>query len=179
MGGGRGVGGAYLCGVSQAGPCVRACVGLGANLGDRSATVARAIAMLGDEPGVRVEAVSSLHETDAVTLDGAGGQPRYLNGAAVVETTLSARELLAALLRIERPLGREREREGRWGARTIDLDLLLYGDAVIEEGGLRVPHPRMHERAFVLAPLAEVAPEAVHPVRGETVREMLARLSRG
>lgn len=135
--------------------------------------------MLGEEPGVRVEAVSSLHETEAVTLDGAGGQPRYLNGAAVARTTLSAGELLAALLRIERALGREREREGRWGARTIDLDLLLYGEAVIEEEGLRVPHPRMHERAFVLAPLAEVAPEAVHPQRGETVREMLALLSRG
>ncbi len=135
--------------------------------------------MLGAAPGIAVEAVSSLHETEAVTAEGAAGQPRYLNGAAVVRTSLSAGGLLAALLGIERALGREREREGRWGARTIDLDLLLYGEAVIEEEGLRVPHPGMHERAFVLAPLAEVAPEAVHPLRRETVREMLARVSRG
>ena len=131
-------------------------VGLGSNLGDREATIRAAIAAL---PGV--VAVSALRETDPV---GVVDQPRFLNGAARLETDLSARQLLDALLAIERELGRERRE--RWGPRTIDLDLLLYGDTAVDEPGLTVPHPRLHERRFVLEPLAELDPALVVPGRG-------------
>jgi 2-amino-4-hydroxy-6-hydroxymethyldihydropteridine diphosphokinase len=154
---------------------VRAYVGLGANLGDREATIRRAIELLERSAGVRVVAVSTLRETDPW---GPVEQPPYLNGAAALETELGARELLALLLEVERRLGRARGTERRWGPRTIDLDLLLYGDAVLEEPGLRVPHPRLHERRFALEPLAELAPGAVVPGRG-TVRELLASLESG
>jgi 2-amino-4-hydroxy-6-hydroxymethyldihydropteridine diphosphokinase len=143
----------------------RAYVGLGANLGDREATIRAALHAL---PGV--VAVSSLRETDPV---GVVDQPRFLNGVAAVETDLSARELLEELLAIERELGRERRE--RWGPRTIDLDLLLYGEETIDEPGLTVPHPRLHERRFALEPLAELAPDAVIPGRGR-VSDALAEL---
>jgi 2-amino-4-hydroxy-6-hydroxymethyldihydropteridine diphosphokinase len=155
---------------------VLAAIGLGSNLGDRAATIARAIEALDSEPRIVVRAISSLIETPAMTLPGASSQPAYLNGAIVVETDLPARELLDSLLRVERALGRDRVNSPRWSARTIDLDLLLYGDRVIDEPGLVVPHPGMHEREFVLAPLEEVAPDATHPVLGATVREMLKRI---
>lgn len=115
--------------------------------------------------------VSTLRETDPV---GPVAQPRFLNGAAEIETTLSPRALLELLLAIERELGRERTGE-RFGPRTIDLDLLLYGHETIAEPGLEVPHPRLHERAFALEPLAELDPELEVPGRG-TVSELLARL---
>jgi 2-amino-4-hydroxy-6-hydroxymethyldihydropteridine diphosphokinase len=140
-------------------------VGLGANLGDREATIRAAVAAL---PGV--VAVSTLLETDPV---GKTDQPRFLNGVAALETELSAGELLDVLLSVERSLGRERRE--RWGPRTIDLDLLLYGDETIDEPGLTVPHPRMHERRFVLEPLAEVARGLVIPGRGR-VEELLTHL---
>jgi 2-amino-4-hydroxy-6-hydroxymethyldihydropteridine diphosphokinase len=143
----------------------RAYVGLGANLGDREATIRAAIAAL---PGV--VGVSSLQETDPV---GKTDQPKFLNGVAAVETALSARELLDVLLSVERELGRERRE--RWGPRTIDLDLLLYGNATIDEPGLTVPHPRLHERRFVVEPLAEIAPELVIPGWGR-VKDLLAEL---
>ena len=140
-------------------------VGLGANLGDRDATIRAAIAEL---PGVVV--VSTLRETDPV---GVTDQPRFLNGVAALETELPPRELLDRLLAVERGLGRERRE--RWGPRTIDLDLLLYGDEVIDEDGLTIPHPRLHERRFVLEPLAEIAPELVIPGQGR-VEDLLAEL---
>ena len=143
----------------------RAYVGLGANLGDREATIRAAIAAL---PGV--VAVSSLRETDPV---GKTDQPRFLNGVAAVETALSARELLDVLLSVERGLGRERRE--RWGPRTIDLDLLLYGDDTVDEPGLTVPHPRLQERRFALEPLAELDPELLVPGRGR-VKDLLAEL---
>jgi len=141
----------------------RAYVGVGANLGDREATIRAALAAL---PGV--VGVSRLRETDPV---GVVDQPPFLNGAAALETDFSPRELLGALLAVERELGRERRE--RWGPRTIDLDLLLYGDETIDEPGLAVPHPRMHERRFVLEPLAELAPGLVVSGRG-TVESLLA-----
>ena len=143
----------------------RAYVGLGANLGDREATIRAAAAVL---PGL--VAVSELRETEPV---GVVDQPPFLNGAAALETELSARELLDALLAIERDLGRERRE--RWGPRPIDLDLLLYGEERIDEPGLTVPHPRLHERRFALEPLADLDPQLVVPGRGR-VSELLAEL---
>jgi 2-amino-4-hydroxy-6-hydroxymethyldihydropteridine diphosphokinase len=140
----------------------RAYVGLGANLADREATLRAAVAALGAIEGVRVAAVSSFRETDPV---GYLDQPRFLNGAAAVDTTLGPRELLDALLAVERSLGRTREGP-RFGPRTIDLDLLLYGDESVDEPGLTVPHPRLHERAFALEPLAELDPSLVVPGQG-------------
>jgi len=149
-------------------PRARAYVGLGANLGDREATIRRAVELLPD-----VVAVSTLVETDPV---GFVDQPRFLNGVAALETELAPRQLLDRLLAIERELGRTREGP-RFGPRTIDLDLLLHGDAEIDEPGLTVPHPRLHERRFVLEPLAELDPELVVPGRGP-VRDVLSALAR-
>ena len=143
----------------------RAYVGVGANLGDREATIRDALAAL---PGV--VAVSTLRETDPV---GVVDQPRFLNGAAALETELSPRELLDLLLEVERGLGRERGE--RWGPRTIDLDLLLHGDDVVDEPGLTVPHPRLHERRFALEPLLDLDPDLVVPGRGPVI-DLLARL---
>jgi 2-amino-4-hydroxy-6-hydroxymethyldihydropteridine diphosphokinase len=143
----------------------RAYVGLGANLGDREATIRAAVAAL---PGV--VAVSTLRETDPV---GVTEQPQFLNGVAALETDLTPRELLDVLLAVELRLGRERRE--RWGPRTIDLDLLLYGDETVGEPGLAVPHPHLHERRFALEPLAELDPELVVPGRGP-VSALLASL---
>jgi 2-amino-4-hydroxy-6-hydroxymethyldihydropteridine diphosphokinase len=150
---------------------VRAYVGVGANLGDRRATIERAIELLEATPGVEVLAVSALRETDPV---GYEAQPRFLNGALELETTLTARELLDALLAVERELGRTRDGP-RFGPRTIDLDLLVYGDEQIDEPGLTVPHPRLHERRFALEPLADLAPKLEVPGRG-AVERLLAGL---
>jgi 2-amino-4-hydroxy-6-hydroxymethyldihydropteridine diphosphokinase len=149
----------------------RAYVGLGANLGPREETLGRAMELLGQAPGVDVVAVSELRETDPV---GVVEQPRFLNGAVALETTLTARQLLDLLLDVERELGRVRAE--RWGPRVVDLDLLLYGDETLDEAGLRVPHPRLHERRFALEPLAELDPDLAIPGRGR-VSEMLARIN--
>ncbi len=149
----------------------RAFVGLGANLGDREATIRSALERLAREPGMELVAVSSLRETAPVDyLD----QPRFLNGAVMLETELPPRELLERLLGIERELGRTRGGE-RFGPRTIDLDLLVYGDQALDEPGLEVPHPRLHRRRFALEPLVELDPELRLP-DGRQVREILAGL---
>jgi 2-amino-4-hydroxy-6-hydroxymethyldihydropteridine diphosphokinase len=140
----------------------RAYVGLGANLGDRERTILDAVSLLAAEDWIDVVAVSELHETDPV---GMLDQPRFLNGAAALETTLPPRQLLERLLAIERRLGRTRDGT-RWGPRTIDLDLLLYDAEEVDEPGVRVPHPRLHERRFALEPLAELDPRLVVPGRG-------------
>lgn len=138
-------------------------VGLGSNLGDREATIRRAAELIG------AQRLSPIVETEPW---GYEAQPRFLNAVAEIETRLAPRALLGDLLDVERRL--ERERVGpRWGPRTIDLDLLLYGDERISEPGLEVPHPRLHERLFVLEPLATLAPERKIPGNG-TVREALA-----
>ena len=149
---------------------VQAYVALGANLGGRAATIAKALELLRMTPGVKVVAVSSLTENPAV--GGPAESPAFLNGAAEIETSLSARQVLEALLSIERQLGRERRQ--RWAPRTIDLDLLLYGDRIIDEPELMVPHPRIAERLFVLKPLAEIAPDVVHPTLRKMIAELLA-----
>jgi 2-amino-4-hydroxy-6-hydroxymethyldihydropteridine diphosphokinase len=140
----------------------RAYVGLGANLGDRAAMLHAALEQLAAEPGIEIVAASSFRDTAPV---GVVDQPRFLNAAAAVETELPARELLERLLAIERRLGRTRDGP-RFGPRTIDLDLLLYGDEQISEPGLHVPHPRLHERLFALEPIAELDPQLVVPGRG-------------
>jgi 2-amino-4-hydroxy-6-hydroxymethyldihydropteridine diphosphokinase len=150
-------------------PKVTAYIALGSNLGDRAGMIARAVELLGGTEGIRVGRVSSLIETEAV--GGAVGSPDYLNGVVEVLTWLPARELLLRLLAIEGEMGRVRT--ARWEARVIDLDLLLYGDAVIEEEGIIVPHPRMGERRFVLEPLAELARELVVPGVGKSVQRLL------
>jgi 2-amino-4-hydroxy-6-hydroxymethyldihydropteridine diphosphokinase len=149
----------------------RAYVGLGANLGDREGTLRAAVAALAAEDGIEVVALSALRETDPV---GVGEQPRYLNGAVAVETTLAPRELFDRLLAIEHRFGRVRV-PGEHGPRTLDLDLLLYGREQIDEPDLMVPHPRLHERRFVLEPLAELAADVVVPGRG-AVELLLAGL---
>lgn len=139
---------------------VRAHVGLGSNLGDREATLREAVRLLEAEPGIEVVAVSSVRETDPV---GYLDQPPFLNGACAIETLLAPAELLARLLAIEARLGRVREGGPRWGPRACDLDLLLYGNRVVEEPGLVVPHPRLTERRFALEPLVELDPELTLP----------------
>lgn len=148
----------------------RAYVGLGANVGRREVTLRRAVELLREADGVQVLAVSQLRETDPV---GVLDQPQFLNGAVAIETALAPREVLDLLLEIERSLGRVRGE--RWGPRTIDLDFLLYGDEVVDEPGLRVPHPRLHERRFALEPLAELEPELDLPGLG-SVSDVLAEL---
>jgi 2-amino-4-hydroxy-6-hydroxymethyldihydropteridine diphosphokinase len=150
---------------------VRAYIGLGANLADREGTIEQAVGLLGAEPGIEVVSVSSLRETEPW---GRVAQPAFVNGAVAVETTLEPRALLGVLLDVERRLGRVRDE--RWGPRTIDLDLLLYGDVVLDEPGLTVPHPRLHERAFALEPLQELDPELAVPGRG-SVADLLAALA--
>ncbi|MFQ5415686.1 MAG: 2-amino-4-hydroxy-6-hydroxymethyldihydropteridine diphosphokinase [Myxococcota bacterium] len=151
-------------------PRATAWVSLGSNLGDRKAHLFAALRALGREPEIEVAAVSRIYETDPV---GPAPQRPYLNAAARIETSLAPVALLAVLLRLEADEGRQRSGR-RNEARTLDLDLLLYGDRCVEEPGLTVPHPRLHRRAFVLEPLREVAGNRVHPRLGETI-DVLAR----
>jgi len=151
---------------------VRAFVGLGSNLGDREGTVRAALGRLRHLPETKVLRVSTLRNTEPV---GYLDQPRFLNGAAELETGLSARRLLGALLELERAFGRDRANVPAQGPRTLDLDLLLYGQEQIDEPGLEVPHPRLHQRRFVLEPLAELDPSLEVPGKG-SVQTLLARL---
>jgi 2-amino-4-hydroxy-6-hydroxymethyldihydropteridine diphosphokinase len=149
---------------------VRAYVGLGSNLGDRAAHLLLGLSALSRLPKTHLLRLSPVYETDPV----GPPQPPYLNMVAELETELSPKGLLAEMLRVEKALGRERRE--RWGPRTLDLDLLLYGDLVLEEEGLSVPHPRLHERAFVLVPLLDLLPEGRHPLLGQSFAELLASL---
>lgn len=151
---------------------VEACVGLGSNLGERDALLAAAIEALRQTGGVRVIAVSSVYETEPV---GPGPQGLYLNAAVRLRTARSPRELLERLLEIETAAGRKRIGV-RNEARVLDLDLLLFGDRVVDEDDLQVPHPRLHERPFVLEPLREVASGWVHPLLGETVAALAEKV---
>lgn len=149
-----------------------ACIGLGANLGDAAQTLRDAFQALAALPHTTLRAHSQLYSTPAW---GNEDQPAFVNAAAVLDTDLSGPALLEALLAIERGFGRVRSAEVHWGPRTLDLDLLLYGEAVIDLPQLQVPHPYLHARAFALLPLAEIAADALIPGHGR-VRDAVMRV---
>lgn len=154
---------------------VQACIGLGGNLGDAAASLRVALAALDTLPQTRLLRASQLYRSPAW---GREDQPDFINAAALVTTTLPAPALLQALLDLEHRHGRQRQPGERWGPRTLDLDLLLYAEAVIDLPGLQVPHPFLHQRAFVLLPLAEIAADAFIPGHG-TVRDVRDRIETG
>jgi 2-amino-4-hydroxy-6-hydroxymethyldihydropteridine diphosphokinase len=159
-------------GSNKVGRVIRAFVGLGSNLGDREGTLRTAVERLRGAAGTSVTKVSAFRDTKPV---GYVDQPRFLNGAVELATSLTPRALLDELFAIERELGRDRSAVPPQGPRTLDLDLLLYGAETIREPGLEVPHPRLHERAFVLEPLVELDPGLEIPGRGP-VQALLAKL---
>ncbi len=149
-------------------------IGFGSNMGDRNAAFDNAVKLIGDLPETTVRTTSMLYETAPVGLSDAG--PDFLNAVIAVQTGLSAEDLWKGLQSIERILGKSPDHRSDL-SRAIDLDLLLYGDERIERDGIEVPHPRMHERAFVLVPLARIAPDIVHPTLGCSIRELHGRLT--
>jgi 2-amino-4-hydroxy-6-hydroxymethyldihydropteridine diphosphokinase len=146
---------------------VTAFLGLGSNLGDREANISNALAEIGRLAGCELLRTSSLYETDPV---GIREQPDFLNAVAEVRTDMRPREFLSTLREVERRAGRERTL--KWGPRIIDIDILLYGDELLTEDNLEIPHPEMHRRAFVLTPLAEIAPKVKHPGLNVTIQEL-------
>ena len=147
-------------------------LGIGSNLGDRRTVLRQACDRLERVPGVSAVRLGPIYETAPV--GGPADQGAFLNAAVAVDTELPAAELVAACQRIEQAMGRPDETQRvRWGPRVLDLDLLLYDEAIIDADGLTVPHPRMHERWFVLKPLADLAPQARHPTLDRTIAELL------
>ncbi|MGH8086234.1 MAG: 2-amino-4-hydroxy-6-hydroxymethyldihydropteridine diphosphokinase [Lysobacter sp.] len=151
-------------------------VGLGSNLGDSAGILQSALVALDHLDTTRLLRASGLYRTPAWGLT---AQPDFINAVAMLETALEPQALLAAMLQVEREAGRQRRDDGsdRWGPRTLDLDLLLYDAAIIDEPGLRVPHPHLHERAFALVPLLEIAPEVVIPGLGPARTALTAMAS--
>jgi len=151
-------------------------VALGSNLGDREAAIRSAVDALDRSAGLAVTAMSALRETSPI---GAPGQGRYLNAVVRIRAFLTPHRLLERCLIIEAAHGRDRRDEPRWGPRPLDLDVLLYGEEIIDGPDLTVPHPRMHERLFVLEPMAEIAPALIHPVLGRTMESLCQTLLAG
>ncbi|MEC4685892.1 MAG: 2-amino-4-hydroxy-6-hydroxymethyldihydropteridine diphosphokinase [Nitrospirota bacterium] len=145
-------------------------MGIGSNLGDREGACLKALEEL-EKRGIKVTKKSSQYETEPW---GVKNQPKFINMAAEADTDLTPGEVLRVIQEIEKNLGRKETL--RWGPRTVDIDILLYDALIVDEPDLRIPHPHMHERDFVLKPLSEIAPEAIHPLLKKTVREMLSEV---
>jgi 2-amino-4-hydroxy-6-hydroxymethyldihydropteridine diphosphokinase len=158
----------------EAGNKIRAYLGLGSNLGSRLSNIRFALAAIGQIPGVKMLRTSSIYETEPY---GNSEQPPFLNAALEIETTLNPEDLLKALQRVEHHMGRTRKK--KWEPRVIDLDILYFGNQVIGEPGLSVPHPDLHNRDFVLIPLNDLIPRFTDPLRQSTVQTMLKRLNAG
>ena len=148
---------------------IKSYIGIGSNLGDRRKNIQLALKVLKEKKDIIVEKVSPFYET--LPAGGPPHQGKFLNGVIEISTTLTPQELLKVLQGIEKALGRVRKE--RWGPRTIDLDILFYGDLIVNEEGLIIPHPLMHKREFVLKPLLRIAPNLIHPVLKESVKELL------
>lgn len=156
------------------GSSATAYIAIGSNLGDRHANVRRALALLVETPGIEVRKISSMMENPAH--GGPEGAPDFINAAAEVVTTMTAQTLMKRLLEIEAQMGRVRRT--KWEPRVIDLDLVLYGNSIVSSDDLIVPHPLMHERMFVLKPLVEIAPNALHPTLNATVSQLMDGLKK-
>jgi 2-amino-4-hydroxy-6-hydroxymethyldihydropteridine diphosphokinase len=150
-------------------------IGIGSNLGDRRANLAEAIERTGQLPGTRVVRASSLYESEPL----GDAKTWFVNGAIELDTALAPEALLKKLQAIEEAMGRKRVKGKRWGSRIIDLDILLYDQDVIEKKNLKIPHPELHKRRFVLLPLAELAPQVIHPQLGQSVSMLLATVKDG
>jgi 2-amino-4-hydroxy-6-hydroxymethyldihydropteridine diphosphokinase len=151
-------------------PYARSAIALGSNMGDSLAILSAALEALAQIPGIIIEAKSSCYKTKAIGPE----QPDYFNGCATLQVAISPEKLLENLLAIEQKFGRLRR--DRWSPRTLDLDLLLYDDLILNQTNLQIPHPRMCQRAFVLVPLAEIAPDWIEPISQQLIQDLLKQV---